>query len=219
MQQTNKYHFNIIDPSDDFSPEKLNDNARTLEAALTQHETTVSAALAQHKSATDSALSAHESAANARVSAVEARVDAGANFVKLGSGTAATSKTVTFDLSGVNMNDYAALLLFGSAYGTDASSTLSTVLSVNSKEMVRNLIVNPAKVPVIGLTVLQPVSSYVMALTWYSATDVDGLSNSRPGGTFYHSRITQSWSGITKVSVASASTVTSATMTLYGLKK
>ena len=63
MQQTEKYHFNIIDPSDDFSPEKLNENARALEDALITHEAAVSAALSQQKSALEQTIAAVEKGA------------------------------------------------------------------------------------------------------------------------------------------------------------
>lgn len=41
MQQTEKYQLNLIDPSDDFSPEPLNENARALETQLSAHETAI----------------------------------------------------------------------------------------------------------------------------------------------------------------------------------
>ena len=46
MQQTEKRGFNIIETSDPFSPDALNDNTRKLEAALDAHEEAVDGRLA-----------------------------------------------------------------------------------------------------------------------------------------------------------------------------
>ena len=46
MQQTEKRGFNIIETSDAFSPDALNDNTRKLEAALDAHEEAVAVRLA-----------------------------------------------------------------------------------------------------------------------------------------------------------------------------
>ena len=45
MQHTDKYQFNIIETSDAFSPEALNENARKLENALLEHKAETIAAL------------------------------------------------------------------------------------------------------------------------------------------------------------------------------
>ena len=45
MQQTEKYQFNLIESSDPFSPEALNDNAVKLEAALERHKAETTQAL------------------------------------------------------------------------------------------------------------------------------------------------------------------------------
>ncbi len=44
MQQTETYQLNLIDPSDDFSPEPLNANARAIETALKNVAATVGSA-------------------------------------------------------------------------------------------------------------------------------------------------------------------------------
>ena len=49
MQQTNKYHFNLIDTSDAFSPEALNANTQKLEDALAARESTVDRALKEQQ--------------------------------------------------------------------------------------------------------------------------------------------------------------------------
>lgn len=41
MQQTEKYKFNLIEPSDPFLPDGLNENTQKIEDALTAHENTV----------------------------------------------------------------------------------------------------------------------------------------------------------------------------------
>lgn len=38
MQQTEKYQLNLIDPSDDFSPEPLNQNMETVDVQLSDHD-------------------------------------------------------------------------------------------------------------------------------------------------------------------------------------
>ena len=44
MQQTEKYQFNLIETSDTFSPDPLNENAEKTEAALAETDTRLSAA-------------------------------------------------------------------------------------------------------------------------------------------------------------------------------
>ena len=61
MQHTTKYNFNLIETSDPFGPEALNDNARKLETALTDHESTVDGALRSQQSAWQAADAANKS--------------------------------------------------------------------------------------------------------------------------------------------------------------
>ena len=72
MQQTDKYKLNIIETSDPFSPAPLNENARTLEAALAAEKTRVDAALAAK--AAQTALNTEKAAREAALSALAARV-------------------------------------------------------------------------------------------------------------------------------------------------
>ena len=83
MQQTTKYQFNLIDTSDAFSPNPLNENAQKLEAALIGHEAAVEARLVKCE---------EENA-----------------FVHLLGPVEQTSWTLTVDLSGVDMSKYRAL--------------------------------------------------------------------------------------------------------------
>ena len=217
MQHTDKYKFNIIDPSDDFSPDALNDNAKKLETALLEHKSETDAALSQHKSETNAALATHESTMNTRVAAVETAVDAGARFVKLGGGTAnITGQTITFNLSGVNMNDYAALLMFSSANGMGGTGYLTLVLSINGITTI-NTLSGSITYTSSGLTVLQPIGSYVSAMALYGAGAGEGQT-ATDTGSVRSARITQKWASITSLSVLCAA-VSSATVSLYGVKK
>ena len=81
MQHTDKYNLNIIEASDKFGPEPLNENARTLETQLDAEKTRVDAALAAltqtvtaNKSAADTALAAK--AAQTALTALTTRVTA-----------------------------------------------------------------------------------------------------------------------------------------------
>ena len=138
MQQTEKYHFNIIDPSDNFSPDALNDNAQKLETALNQHEAAVDAALSQHKSETTAALSQHKSettaalaaqkkewqAADTTLSQTITAVEKGAKLVHLGGPLTGAG---TISLAGVDMTQYRALLVF--AYVNNVNNTAITNLN------------------------------------------------------------------------------------------
>lgn len=143
MQQTTRYQFNIIDTSDAFSPTPLNDNAEKLEAALIAHEGTVSAALSQHKAETDAVLSSHKAETDAALSSHKAATDAalgakadkaaldtadktlsqtitaveqGARLFHLAGPVVGDGKTaVTVSLSGINIAQYRALLIFVTA--------------------------------------------------------------------------------------------------------
>ena len=137
MHQTDKYKFSIIDPSDNFSPDALNDNANKLEASLITHE----AALAQHKSETTAALAANKAEAEAALAAQKkewqaadttlsqtiAAVEKGASLVHLGGPLTGAG---TIDLSGVDMSKYRALLAF--AYVLNASTVSIKNLSLQT---------------------------------------------------------------------------------------
>ena len=49
MQQTSKYQFNLVDATDDFSPEPLNQNAQKTETALTEMEETLAQVAAANR--------------------------------------------------------------------------------------------------------------------------------------------------------------------------
>ena len=111
MQQTEKYKFKLIETSDPFSPDAINDHAQQLESALLKHETAVDAALTQHKTETDTRLFQQDAQIvqareeNAMISLGEAMKD---------------SDGFTFDLSGVDMDRFAVLLLFVAGRGDAA---------------------------------------------------------------------------------------------------
>ena len=72
MQQTKKYRFNLIESSDPFSAQPLNDNMEKMEGALDAADTAVKAAA----KAADTAVSAHRTEVNAALSAQAAKVAA-----------------------------------------------------------------------------------------------------------------------------------------------
>ena len=119
MQQTNKYKFNLIDTSDAFGPEPLNDNANKLETALDQHEAAVSAALASQKAETDSALSRHDATLSTQAAQiVQAREEN--CLVKLAGPIGSNSRV---ELTGVDLSKYRGFLIV--AYATDGTGYLS----------------------------------------------------------------------------------------------
>ena len=83
MQQTSKYQFNLVDTTDDFSPEPLNQNMEKVEEALKGQAAALEAAKGEFP------------------------------VVRLGSYTAATATVdASFDLSGVDMGQFAYLELW-----------------------------------------------------------------------------------------------------------
>ena len=165
MQQTEKYHFNIIDPSDDFSPEKLNENARRLETALLDHEAAVSATLSQHKSETDAAL------ARQAETVVQCREEN--CLFKLGGPTtlAAPGGDITFSLSGVDMSRYAALLLVHTVNRAERS----TELYLNNQQVASLFRTGGFSFGAVACTavIYQPVRNCVGTVTVY----LDGLDD------------------------------------------
>ena len=216
MQQTNKYHFNLIDTSDPFGPEALNGNAQKLETALNQHEAAVDAALASHKSATDAALAsqkrewqAADTALSQNITAVNTRVTAvetAANIVRLGYAvTTVNDQALTFNRSGVNMNSYACLLILCTGGGN-----VSRTLSVNGTKV--TVILNFSSGMGSSLTILQPFQSYVISLSCIGTGNSNTTSFIRP------SSITQSWAGITNLTVT-GNDASGSTLAIYALKK
>ena len=117
MQQTEKYKFNLIETSDAFSPEALNQNAQKLEDALITHEASVDSALKSQElewQAADNTVRAEFAAADSALSQTIAAVEKGASLFHLAGpvNNASTKKTFTIDLSGIDMSEYRALLLF-----------------------------------------------------------------------------------------------------------
>ena len=93
MQQTKKYQFNLIESSDPFSAQPLNDNMEKVEAALDAADAAVKAAV----KAADTAVAAHRTEVNAALSAQAAQVDGRAQFaVVRRTGDGGPSYTVTF---------------------------------------------------------------------------------------------------------------------------
>ena len=83
MQQTTKYQFNLVDATDDFSPDPLNQNMEKVEEALAGQAAALEAAKGEFP------------------------------VVRLGSYTAATATVdASFDLSGVDMGQFAYLELW-----------------------------------------------------------------------------------------------------------
>ena len=72
MQQTETCKLNLIETSDPFSPDALNENARTLDAQLAR----VDAAAAAEKARVDAAAAAEKARVDAAAAAEKARVDA-----------------------------------------------------------------------------------------------------------------------------------------------
>ena len=122
MHQTTKYKFNLIETSDAFGPEKLNENAETAErelaaeaAAREAADKSLSQTVTANKSELQSAITANKSELQATITAVEK----GANLVHLaGPYTGDGKSAVTVDLSRVNMNQYRALLFFTHSTGS-----------------------------------------------------------------------------------------------------
>ena len=87
MQQTTKYHFNLIETSDVFSPDALNANARTAEAQL--------AAVRDEFAAGDAALATALSAA-VGTGGKTCRIATG-SYVGNGYSTAIHARSITVD--------------------------------------------------------------------------------------------------------------------------
>ena len=200
MQQTAKYKFNIIDPSDDFSPKPLNENAQKLEDALIAHEGTVSAALSQHKAETDAALEAHKAETTATVAAVEK----GANFYHLAGPMVRSSTSdpvFSVDLSGIDINQYRALLVIarvgakGEITAGSMKATVSTTSGFYTGSMVWFLNTGTT------VTVMTETVSY------FTTDKSHGISI---GGQFSET----GWSQMTRISGNN----TVMTMDVYGLK-
>ena len=202
MQQTEKYHFNIIDPSDDFSPEKLNENARKLETALLDHKAETDTTLSRHKSETDAAL------ARQAETVVQCREEN--CLFKLGGPTmlAGRGGDIIFSLSGVDMSQYAALLLVH----TVNFAELSSVLYLDNTEIATAVITNGYNFGAVACTMIihQPVRNCVGAMTFF----LDGLNdNARP--TLRGSAVEGvAWVGASSVKLTKADFAV-----LYGLKK
>ena len=125
MQQTNKYKFNLIETTDAFSPNPLNDNAKKLEDALITHEAAVDSALKSQKMEWQAAHNDLK-AADAALAQTVAAVEKGAYFFKLGETAAvADNQAVTFSLSGLKLTQYAALLLITGGTGNAFSVNLA----------------------------------------------------------------------------------------------
>ena len=114
MKQTETYKFNLIEASDDFGPEKLNENAEAVERELL--------AARADAAAGDNTVRAEFAAADKALSNTIAAVEKGANFVHLAGPVdyGSSSKSATIDLSGVSMSQYRALLLFVRGYSNNA---------------------------------------------------------------------------------------------------
>ena len=111
MQQTTRYKLNLIEGGDTFSPEALNDNAKTTERELAA----LAAADAANKSELQAAVQSAQSAASAALAAHAADTTQHA-FVKLGSVTIPSNSGVTFTVT--NPNDYAMLVVSADFVGT-----------------------------------------------------------------------------------------------------
>ena len=116
MHQTTKYKFNLIETTDAFSPEKLNENAETAERELAAEAAARGAAdtaIRAEFAAADKSLSQTVTANKSELQATITAVEKGANLVHLaGPYTGDGTSTVTIDLSKVDMNQYRALLFF-----------------------------------------------------------------------------------------------------------
>lgn len=132
MQKTEKYQFSIIEPDDDFSPDALNDNARRLEEALTEHEDVVAAAL--EAKADQSALNAARSELQAADTSLRQSINATNLGAKLfhvvgpvsGEVVNVNGRTdVSINLSSIGMSQYRALLFFVDHGGTKSAAQVS----------------------------------------------------------------------------------------------
>ena len=194
--------FNIIDPSDDFSPDALNDNAQKLEAALNTHEAAVDAAMTQHKSETSITL------AQQAETVVQAREQN--CLFKLGGPTtlAAPGGDITFSLSGVDMSQYAALLLVH----TVNTTALTSDLYLNGQQITTLVKTSGYYFGSVAYTVIinQPVRNCIGVQTFY----LYGLNDNATPKTNGIGVNSPSWSGITSLQLTSADFAV-----LYGLKK
>ena len=135
MKQTETYKFNLIETSDDFGPEKLNENAEAVERELLAARADAAAgdaAVRTEFAAGDAAVRAEFAAADKTLSNTIAAVEKGANFVHLAgpvdNGSSFTSTVI--DLSRVDMSQYRALLIFARGYisNTISAGGLSTTV-------------------------------------------------------------------------------------------
>ena len=205
MQQTTKYHFNIIDPSDDFSPKPLNENAQKLEDALIAHEGAVSAALAAKADKT--ALDAQKSqldAADKALSQTITAVEKGANLYHLAGPMVRSSTSdpvFSVDLSGIDINQYRALLVIArvGARGEITAGSIKALVSATEGFYTGSMVwfLNTGTT----VTVLTKTVSYNTITGYYGAS---------LGGQFSET----GWSQMTRISGNS----TVMTMDVYGLK-
>ena len=87
MQQTETYKLNLIETSDTFSPNPLNENAQKLEAALAEGLAAVRADAAAGTAAEANARAAATAALEQRIITLEGKHVVGGTYVGTGSGT------------------------------------------------------------------------------------------------------------------------------------
>ena len=213
MRQTEKYKFKLIETSDPFSPDAINDHAQALEDELLRYETGVDQRIAAHEGAVSSALAQHHSdtdAALARQTETVVQCREQNCLFKLGGPTtlAAPGGDITFSLTGVDMSQYAALLLVHTVNRAERY----TELYLNNKQVASLFSTGGYSFGAVACTavIYQPVRNCIGALTFY----LDGLNDSaRPsvgGGALENT----SWTGASSLRLTNADFAV-----LYGLKK
>ena len=213
MQQTETYKFKLIETSDPFSPDAINDHARQLEAALLGHKAETDAALSQHEGAVAAALASHKTdtdAALARQAETVVQCQEQNCLFKLGGPTAlAADGEITFSLTGVDMSQYAALLLVYTLNKLRAS----TVLYLNGKEVATLLTTSSVSSGVTACTVVMPhlLKNVVAAQTFFlNGFDEYGKTATITGGAAGG----MDWNGVKSLKLVNADYAV-----LYGLKK
>ena len=139
MQHTTKYKFNLIETSDNFGPDAINDNAEAVERELARVETETAAgdaAVRAEFAAADAVVRAEFAAADAKLSQTVAATEKGAKLFHLAGpvDNGSSSAPVTVDLSGIDMSQYRALLCLvrASVRTTITAGALSAFCSVGS---------------------------------------------------------------------------------------